>query len=261
MESSRSFFVGLAWRRTLVVNSAHWDGKHLSNCRKLILEGWRALMIEADSERTKALRATYHDNPAVTCVNRLVDDGKNSLGTIVKETGFPATMDFLSVDIDGLDYEIFRGMDLRPRVICIEVNAAHRPESDVELPRSVAAKGVGQPMGVFLRIAQAKGYELVCYTGNAFLVRQEIIKQHTLKVVTPAEAYDSFLRHLETDAKEWLYLVNRGFIQPYQRYQNGRLGFRALGLDSGRYLPLLGLAARKFLQHVFAFLRSRVARA
>lgn len=238
-----------------------WDGKHLSNCRKLILEGWRALMIEADPEKTKALRETYRDNPAVTCVNRLVDDSKNSLGTIVKETGFPQTMDFLSIDIDGLDYEIFRGMDLRPRVLCIEVNAAHRPDSDEELPRQVAASGVGQPMGVFLKIAHAKGYELVGYTGNAFLVRREIVQQSGLKVLTSSEAYDAFLQHLEPEAREWLFLVNLGFIQPYQRYHNRRLTRKTLGLSAGRMVALLMMAATKFVRHVIAFLRSRLARA
>lgn len=238
-----------------------WDGIHLSNCRKLILEGWRALMIEADPEKTKALLQTYRDNPAVTCVNRLVDDGQNSLGTIVKDTGFPATLDFLSVDIDGLDYEIFRGMDLRPRVICIEVNAAHSPESEEEFRRAVAIKGVGQPMNVFLRIAKEKGYELVCYSGNAFLVRQDILQQHRLKPINPAEAYESFLRHLEPDVKEWLYLVNLGLIQPYQRYHNARLEFRALGLETSRRIPLLCMAAKKFMAHAFAFVRSRVSRA
>jgi hypothetical protein len=75
-----------------------WDGKYLSNCRKLILEGWRALMIEGDSARSRELQETYRENAAVTCVNRFVDDGKNSLGAIMKETGFPS-LEFLSVDI------------------------------------------------------------------------------------------------------------------------------------------------------------------
>lgn len=238
-----------------------WDGKHLSNCRQLILEGWQALMIEADPEKTKALLQTYHNNPAVTCVNRLVDDGKNSLATIVKETGFPPTLDFLSVDIDGLDYEIFRGLDLRPRVICIEVNAAHCPESADELPRSVAITGVGQPMGVFLRIAQEKGYALVCYTGNAFLVRQDLLQLHSITPLTASVAYDSFLQHLEPDAKEWLYLVNRGFIQPYRRYHNARLGFQELGLKPSRRVPLYWQAAKKFMAHAGASLRSRFSRA
>jgi len=237
-----------------------WDGKHLSNCRKLILEGWRALMIEADPEKTKALVQNYCDLPAVSCVNRLVDDNQNSLGAIVKEVGFPATMDFLSVDIDGLDYEIFRGLDLRPRVICIEVNAAHCPESKDEFPLPVAATGVGQPMGVFLGIARTKGYELVCYTGNAFLVRQDVLQQSSLKAISPTDAYDSFLRHLELEAKEWLYLVNRGLIQPYRHYQNRRLGFKALGLEASRYVPIHCLAAKKFALHVGAYLRSRSSR-
>jgi hypothetical protein len=237
-----------------------WDGQHLSNCRKLILEGWRALMIEADPERTKALVQTYRDNPAVACVNELVDADQHSLGAIVKRTGFPAVMDFLSVDIDGLDYEIFRGLDLRPRVICIEVNAAHRPDSAEELPRPVAASGVGQPMGVFLRIAREKGYDLAGYSGNAFLVRRDVVEKSGLKTVSPTDAYDSFLRHLTSAEKEWLYLTNAGLIQPYRRYQNRRLGFQALGLGAARWLPVYWLAAKKFAAHLRGYLQSRFSR-
>src|ERR1041384_961402 len=89
-----------------------WDGKYLSNCRKLIQEGWRALMIEGDSQKAKALMENYRENSAVTCVNRFVDRDKNSLAQIVKDTAFPATLDFLSIDIDGLDYEVFESLNI-----------------------------------------------------------------------------------------------------------------------------------------------------
>lgn len=189
-----------------------------------------------------------------------MDAEKNSLGSIVKETGFPPVLDFLSVDIDGLDYEIFRDLDLRPRVICIEVNAAHAPETEEELPRAAAANSVGQPMKVFLKTARAKGYSLVCYTGNAFLVRDDIVKQHGLATLTPEAAYERYLQHLDAPTKEWRFLVTRGWIRPYRRYANPHLGFRALGLKPVRFVPMLFRAAGMFLSHALGYLRVRAGR-
>ena len=235
-----------------------WDGTYLSNCRRLIGDDWRALMIEAMPEKFRVLVQNFRSNPRVTCVHRLVDHGKNSLGAIVKETGFPTTLDFLSIDIDGLDYEIFAGLDLRPRVICIEVNAAHAPETAEELPREVAANIVGQPMKVFLKTAHEKGYSLVCYSGNAFFVREDVVRQHGLAVLTAEAAYESYLRHLEPAAREWLYLVTRGLIRPHRRYPNPHIRLRPLSILPVRWLPMLFRAARMFLAHVTGYIRSRL---
>ena len=237
-----------------------WDGIYLSNCRRLIDQGWQTLFIEAMTNKFEVLVQNFRDNPYVTCVNRLVDAEKSSLGAIVKETGFPPVLDFLSVDIDGLDYEIFRGLDLRPRVICIEVNAAHAPETEEELPRAVAANSVGQPMKVFLKTAREKGYSLVCYTGNAFLVRDDIVKQHGLATFTPEAAYLRYLQHLDSATKEWLFLVTRGWIRPYRHYANPHLGLRALGISPIRFVPMFFRAAGMFLSHAFGFIRTRTSR-
>lgn len=215
-------------------------------------------MIEAMEEKFKVLAENFKSNPSVTCVNRLVDDGTNSLGAIIKETGFPSELDFLSVDIDGLDYEIFSGLNIRPRVISIEVNAAHAPDADLELPRTVAATSVGQPMSVFMRIAQIKGYSLVCYSGNAFFVRDDIVKEYFLEVLTPVAAYESYLRHLEPLAREWMYLVTHGLIRPHRLYHNSRVTFQNLGIKPWRCIPMIFLAAKMFLIHVKGFLHARL---
>lgn len=217
-------------------------------------------MIEAMDEKFKMLVRNFHDNPRVTCVNRLVDACNNSLGAIIKETGFPIELDFLSVDIDGLDYEIFSGLNIRPRVISIEVNAAHAPDSDLELPRDRAATSIGQPMGVFTRIARAKGYSLVCYSGNAFFVRDDIVGHHSLEIVTPVAAYESYLKHLEPPAREWMYLVTHGLIRPHCFYHNSRMTFQNLDIKPWRCIPMAFLAAKMFLLHLKGFLQTWLSR-
>lgn len=237
-----------------------WDGKHLSNCRHLILAGWRAMMIEAEPAKAKILMETYCDTPAVTCVQRLVGVGENSLSSILKGAAFPQDLDLLSVDIDGLDYEIFENLDLRPRVICIEVNAAFSPDSREVFARDIAARSLGQPLGVFMRIASAKGYALVGYSGNAFFVRDDIVQRLALRGLTPTEAYASYLRHLQPADREWLYLTNLGLTRPYHRYHNPRLKFKALGIPLHRWLPMHWLAVKRAFSHVAGYFRSRLAK-
>lgn len=196
-----------------------WDGIHLSNCRRLILDGWSALMIEGDETRFNDLLSNYSNNGLVKCVNKYVDAKHSSLGTILKENNI-VTIDFLSVDIDGLDYEIFENLDVNPTVICIEVNAGHNPDSAVRLDRDIAMSNVGQPLQVFVDIASRKGYKLVCYTGNAFFVRDDIVEEYSLTVLSSSEAYQNFLKHLDKSAKEWLSLVNIGIVDPFYNFKN-----------------------------------------
>lgn len=218
-----------------------WDGIHLSNCRNLILLGWSALMIEGDEHRFKELVSNYATNPRVTCIHRFVDSGVNSLGSILRASNTP-DLDFLSIDIDGLDYEILETLDVCPRVICIESNAGLNPESETRLGRDIARKNVGQSLQVLVRIAEAKGYDLVCYTGNAIFVRRDVRRESSLSVLPSKRAYLQFLGHLPTPAKEWLYLVNLGIVDPYVRHANPYLTRRALGLGRSRALWLASRA-------------------
>ncbi|TGU72282.1 FkbM family methyltransferase [Geomonas terrae] len=219
-----------------------WDGIHFSNCRRLILDGWRALMIEGDAGRYQDLVRNYQGNDSVFCVNRFVDTGVNSLGSILKEYGIEE-LDFLSIDIDGYDYDVLKTLDVRPRVICIEVNAGHSPESDTLIDREIAKDNVGQPMPLFVLLAAEMGYQLVCYSGNAFLVRDDLMAGSSLTTLTSVEAYAGFIDHLPVAAREWLYLVNLGLVPPYYRYGNPYLAHDRLGIGASRAFKLKSRAA------------------
>lgn len=215
-----------------------WDGVHLSNCRKLVLDGWRALMIEGEPQRFNELVKTYKGNPDVICINRFVDCGTSSLDSIIRECKMEA-LDFLSIDIDGLDYEIFDSLEIRPRVVCVEVNAGHDPRAELRISRARAKKIVGQPMRVFVEIADKKGYDLVCYNGNAFFVHRSVNAKSLLPVLSSEQAYQSFVNHLSSDEKEWLYLVNMGIKYPWVRYHNPYLSRQSLGISPDRAIKVI----------------------
>lgn len=214
-----------------------WDGIHLSNCRQLILNGWSALLIESDLEKFVQLGKTYEGNNKVCCVNRYVDANINSLSNICKEFNI-GELDFLSIDIDGLDYEIFETINIFPRVICVEVNAGHSPSKLNLFSSEVAKINIGQPLCKFSEVAKMKGYSLVSYTGNAFYIRNDILSNSNIVSLSDDEAYLDFLRFLSKEEKEWLYLVNLGLVNPYFPFQNVFLSRQNLGINLRRSIEL-----------------------
>jgi hypothetical protein len=51
-----------------------------------------------------------------------------TLTEVLREAGAPAEFDLLSLDVEGYEPEVLRGLDFkefRPRVLCIEVRTAH----------------------------------------------------------------------------------------------------------------------------------------
>jgi hypothetical protein len=211
-----------------------WDGVHLSNCRSLVLQGWECLFIEGDATRYNDLVRNYQGNERVHAVCAFVDHAGNSVEKLMRPFWQDDHLDFLSIDIDGLDYEILRGSSLRPRVICIEVNAGHSPFADAELPRTVARDNVGQPLQLFVSEARRLGYQLVGYTANAFFVRNDEMARMGWSEVSPAAAYEKFLSDLPVGGKEWLYLVNLGLAPPHHRFGNPYLSSKRLGIGRAR---------------------------
>jgi hypothetical protein len=228
---------------------------HLANTRSLLLNGWRGVLIESEPSRFASLQETYRADPQVVCVQALVDDGRNSVASILRSVDIREELDFLSIDIDGEDYYAFSSLDLRPRLICVEVNAGHHPTDDTLVPRNTAARNIGQPLQCFLDVGLRLGYRLVCYTGNAFFLRNDVGCAEAIPTLSATAAYQQFLRHLDRPARRWLYLVNKGWVTPWFEYQNPYLTASRLELSAGEvlrtYVTALNQTAQKKVRSCF----------
>jgi len=227
-----------------------WDGIHLSNTRNLILNGWSGILIEGDEGKFKELKRSYEGNTNVHCLQIYVDNHHNSLFSIGKKFGLEkklSNLDFLSIDIDGLEYEIFRDLDIQPRVICIEINGGHSPDSEKSIEREIAKKNVGQPLKVFVKIGDSKGYGLVCYTSNAFFIRNDILKKHGITPISSVEAYMEYLKNLSFVQKEWLYLVNIGIVPPFYKFKNKHARIDNLNITFSRAAYLIAKNKVRFM--------------
>ena len=210
-----------------------WDGVHLANTRNLLLNGWRGVLIESEPSRFATLRETYKADPQVVCVQALVDDDRNSIASILSSVGISEELDFLSIDIDGEDFYAFSSLNVRPRLICVEVNAGHRPTDGTLVLRDTAARNIGQPLQCFVDAGVHLGYRLVCYTGNAFFLRNDVECVTEIPTLSAATAYQQFLGHLDRPARMWLYMVNKGWVDPHYEYQNPYLTASSLDLSAG----------------------------
>lgn len=141
------------------------------------LLGWRGLFIEPDPTHFRALSAKYAGNDAVRTVQAAVTPG--NVDRLFDAAGLPPEPDVVSIDIDGVDYWVWRALVRhRPRVIVIEYNASLGFDDALTVPEDHGGwDGVdyfGASLRALERLGAAKGYALV-HTEmagvNAFFVR------------------------------------------------------------------------------------------
>jgi hypothetical protein len=221
-----------------------WDGVHLSNTHALMQKGWHGLLIESDGERFSALSKTYRENPRAECLRTLVDGASSSLPRIMRERKLERRLDFVSVDIDGLDYEVFASFTEfpePPRVVCVEAATGHNPDDTRIVDRAVAATGVGQPLRHFDEIAKRMNYRLVCYLAtNAFFMHRDVGREDEFPTLSPREAW---LQNIELVRgsrfdREYLYRMNLGKQPPGFKFGNPLLSAQSLGISPLRAMAL-----------------------
>jgi hypothetical protein len=137
------------------------DGKWFSNSRKLIDEGWRAALIEADEKNWPELKRLGEKtgDRVIAVLGQATPDGPNSLDSILSQCHFEPAMDLGIIDVDGQDYYLWNGMmKYRPRVMMVEFDA----ENENFVPD---LNGPGQAgLAAILSIAASKGYGNVATT-------------------------------------------------------------------------------------------------
>lgn len=161
------------------------DGRWLSNTRYLIEQGWSGLFVEGDYNLYLQCKANWQHNPSVRSQCCYVD-GKN-INAFVDER-----CDVLSLDTDGSDYAIFKGLKARPKIVIVEIDSSIEPPSE----RVNADGGVGY--WAMTALALEKGYFVLCHTGNLVLVHQDYA--HLFPECGPHPL------------KEWQLYFNRGWV-------------------------------------------------
>ena len=158
------------------VDFGAWDGLYLSNARNLIeTKGCSAILIECNKVKFAELKKNYAQNKNVITINRFVGfEKEDNLDQILKMTPIPNDFDFLSIDIDGNDYHVWKAIsDYHPKIVCIEFNPTIPTEIEFIQSADPSVKQ-GASLLSLVKLGKDKGYELVSVLKfNAFFVRSK----------------------------------------------------------------------------------------
>ena len=170
-------FKRLNIERGFFVEFGGWDGVFLANSRALFDAGWSGAFIEADTEKFGDLKRNYAGHEQILCIREWVGlpggPGK-MIDQIAAEEFAAREIDFMTIDIDGLDYRILETMALQPKVVCIEGGFAWHPKFTRRIPDAVAARNLQQPLSVMIDVGRAAGYVPVCFNQNLYLVLKHL---------------------------------------------------------------------------------------
>ena len=153
-----------------------WDGIYLSNVRSLITQQqYSAILIEGSKNKYEECRKNYSENENIIALNKFVGySNTDNLDHILKDTPIPKDFDFLSIDVDGNDYHIWKAMsEYSPKLVCIEFNPTI-PTEVRYVQEADPSVNQGNSLLALVELGKQKGYELVSVLSwNAFFVKSE----------------------------------------------------------------------------------------
>ena len=180
-----------------LIDVGAWDGKHLSNTYSLLKNHqWNGILIEADENRVNDMIKLYENNNNVICLNKMIQfDGNDSLPSLLSNSNSSKDIDFISIDIDGCDYHIWKSLKnsvYKAKVVCIEFNPTiphcihfiQEPDFRIYQGSSLLAiKSLGNEMGYSL---------IACTTFNAFFLRNDL-----LPLLNEIKDYDGYINDID----------------------------------------------------------------
>lgn len=166
------------------------DGVFFSNTRRLVEQGWQAVLVEADEKHfSRLLKLCDPDSGAVRskllnyegfrytspqfalwCC-KATHEGETSLDAILKASYAPTDIDLVIIDVDGQDYHLFNTLvAYQPRVILCEYD----PNADPDFIPTIGGQGQAGERAIH-HVALARGYQVVCKTWcNLVCVRNDL---------------------------------------------------------------------------------------
>lgn len=186
-----------------VVEICAGDGIECNASNLIINHGWSGLLFDGSEQNIAAGRHFYercHDtcNRPPTLVHAWIT--AENVNALVADHQFEGEIDLLSLDLDGMDYWIWKALTcIRPRVVVLEFTAVWGPYKAVTLPYDPHFHinwdqkpwCHGASLSAFVKLGKERGYRLVGtnrFGFNAIFLRSDVGIEF-LPEITPFECF------------------------------------------------------------------------
>ncbi len=144
------------------------DGLFFSNTRRLVREGWDAVLVEQDAAAFQRLCDNTRDDREHV---HLVCERLDTIDPVLRHAGAPEDIDLVAIDVDGQDYHLFNSMlRYRPRIVIVEYD----PNAPADFIPDVGGEGQAG-LEAMRRLAAGRFYTEVYRSWcNLVLVRQPL---------------------------------------------------------------------------------------
>jgi len=136
------------------------DGQFCSNTALLAEQGWRVLFVESDYALYQKCCENWATYPLVRSQCCHVDP--ININAFVS-----GDCDVFSLDLDGADFQVFRGLRAKPKIIIIEIDSSYLPDVLAFNPDGAGTYRNTVELGI------EKGFFLLVHTGNVLMVANE----------------------------------------------------------------------------------------
>ena len=168
-----------------------------NNSLNLIKKSKKGLFIDGSKDKVLLLKKILkflYSNKSIEVINAFIN--KDNLNTIISDNIESAEIDFLSIDVDGVDYYLLENLALKPKIICIEYNFWYGKKAKCSVPYSmdfkwdVGSSYSGSSLLALSSLAHSKDYHLIgidSFCVNAFFIRGDFKSQ--FEILNPITSF------------------------------------------------------------------------
>ncbi len=190
--------IGTTSKRFLEIGVGHGQQ---NNTLFLLLKGWSGVWIDGSARCAERIEQSFADflrTQQLVFLRASVN--RDNINVLAAQSTRDASVDVLSIDIDGNDYHVLKALtSVAPRVIIVEYNAKFTPPMQWVMPYDLmhtwdGSDYFGASLKSYELMLATKGYGLVgcSITGiNAFFVRDDLRSSHFCAERTAEFHYES----------------------------------------------------------------------
>ena len=184
----------------------------------------KGLFIDGSEEKVfllKKIPKFIYPKKKLKVLNALIN--KENINSIISEN-FEENdeIDFLSIDVDGIDYYLFQEINFRPKIICIEYNFWYGKDLKCSVPYlenfvwEVGSLYSGASLLAMNELAKSKDYHLIAIESsciNVFFVRGDL--KNNFEILNPEKSFKTPSKYSVEDiaqAKQELLTRNLNFF-------------------------------------------------